>query len=362
MGTGPPAVSVLLTTRNGIDLLPETLDSILAQRFRDFELVVVDDASTDATPALLGAYAARDPRVRVLRPESNLGVVGARNFGFVACRGRYLAALDHDDLSHPDRLGAQLAFLEAHPRVVLVGTAAVLAEGRRRRISDYDAEGTPLLMRWALHTGNPLTWSSVMLRSEAVRQLGGILVRRDYEYADDFDLYHRLLAVGEIARLPAPLTTYRWHARNTTHSRGDALFANAARVLAGAYRPWLGVEAPDAAALVIRHLSAREPPRDAASVRRLGEVLERVLAGFCATYAPSPADRAAVGARAARSWWRVLRSAARAGLPGVLALRETRPELCRGWAPSRGDVLASGAVGALRAVRRARILRPPSRP
>lgn len=350
-GGGPPTVSVLMTTRDGADLLPETLDSALAQRFRDFELVVVDDASTDATPALLAAYAARDPRLRVLRPGSGLGVVGARNLGFAACRGRFLAALDHDDLSHPDRLGAQVAYLDAHPRTALVGTAALLTDGRRGRVSDYDTEGAPLPMRWALHVGNPLTWSSVMLRVDAVRRLGGPLVRPDYEYADDFDLYHRLLAVGEVARLDAPLTTYRWHARNTTRSRGGALFDGAARVLAGAYRPWLGAEAREAAELVIRHLSDRVPPRDAATVLRLGGILERVLDGFLDSHALPPAERAAVAALAARSWWRVVRGAARTGMPGALALRGARADLCRGWAPSRADLLVSGAVGALRAVR-----------
>ncbi len=345
-----PRVSVLVTTHNGAALLGESLDSVLAQSFRAFELVVVDDASTDATPALLAAYAARDPRIQVLRPDRNLGVVGARNLGFAACRGEYLAALDHDDLCHPDRLAAQVAHLDADPKLVLLGTAAVLAEGGRSRVTDYDTPGTPLLMRWALHVDNPLTWSSIMFRTEAVRRLAGPFMRPEFEYADDYDLYHRLLAVGDIARLDTALTTYRWHARNTTYSHASILFANAARVLAAAYRPWLGTErAGPAADLVIRHLSEREPPRDMATVHRLGEVLERVLAGFCADLALSPADRTAVEVQAAASWWRVVRSAARAGLPGALRLHRTRPSLCRGPGPGLADVLISAAAGTLRA-------------
>lgn len=343
-----PRVSVLMTTHNGAPLIAESLDSILAQRFRDFELVVVDDTSTDGTPMLLAAYAARDPRLRVLRPERNLGVVGARNFGFAACRGAYVAAHDHDDLSHPDRLAAQLAYLEAHPGVVLLGTEAVLAEGGRSRVTDYDNAGTPLLMRWALHVDNPLTWSSVMIRTEAVRRLG-LFVRPEFEYADDYDLYHRLLAVGEIARLDAALTTYRWHARNTTHSRGNILFDNAVRVLAAAYRPWLGADAQEAATLVIRHLSDRQPPRNLATLRRLGNLLGRVLSGFCASQALSPADHTAVEALAAATWWRLVRSTMRAGLPGAVRLRGTASELCRTYHPAFGDVLASVAIGVLRA-------------
>ncbi|WP_135467462.1 glycosyltransferase family 2 protein [Crenalkalicoccus roseus] len=351
-----PRVSVLMTTHNGAPLLGEALDSVLAQRFRDFELVVVDDASTDgATPALLDAYAARDARLRVLRPPRNLGVVEARNFGFAACRGAYVAAHDHDDLSHPDRLGAQVAHLDAHPEVVLLGTGAVLAREGRSRPTDYHAAGTPLMLRWTLHVDNPLTWSSVMFRAEAVRRLG-VFLRPEYEYADDYDLYHRLLAVGEIARLDAMLTTYRWHARNTTHSRGDALFGNAVRVLAGAYRPWLGAAAEAAAALVIRHLSGREPVRDLATLERLGEVVERVLEGFCAAHALPPAGRTMVEAQAACLWWRLARGAARAGLPAALRRHRARPALCRAWRPPVGDVLASSLIGALRRHRATRPL------
>ena len=100
-------VSVLLTTYNGADFLRETLDSVLAQRFSDFEVVVVDDASTDATPDVLAACA--DPRVRLLRSPRQLGVAEARNFGFSHCRGVYIAAQDHDDLSRPHRLARQVA-------------------------------------------------------------------------------------------------------------------------------------------------------------------------------------------------------------------------------------------------------------
>jgi hypothetical protein len=353
-GAGPaeaPRVSVLLTTHNGAALLAESLDSILAQRFDGFELVVVDDASTDATPALLAGYAARDPRLRVLRPDRNLGVVGARNHGFAACRGTYVAMLDHDDLSHPDRLATQAAYLDATPEVVLVGSEVLLLEAGRSRVTDHRAAASPLLLRWMLQVDNPLTWSSVMLRRAAVQKLSGFL-RPEAEFADDFDLYHRLLAVGEVARLDAVLTTYRWHATNTSHHAGGLLFDRAVQVLAAAYAPWLGAEAMAAATLVVRHLSDRQPVPDAATLARLGGWLERLLAGFCARHAPAPAERAMVAEHAAGLWWRVVRSAMRAGQP--LAIRQARawPGLCRsqgkGQAPALTDRLGSFGIGLLR--------------
>jgi hypothetical protein len=339
----PPRVSVLMTTWNGAAGIAASIASILGQSFTDFELVVVDDGSTDGTAAILAGIA--DPRLVVLRPPRNLGIVGARNLGFAACRGEYLAALDHDDLSHPERLARQVAHLERHPGVVLLGTGVAIEAGGRQRATGHPPGLTPLLLRWMLLVDNPFTWSSVMLRTAALRRLGGFL-RPEAEYADDFDLYHRLLAVGEVDRLEAVLTTYRWHAGNTTHAQGGPLSERAAAVLAAAYRPWLGPAAPMAAALAVRHLSDRQPVPDAATLARLGAVLARVLEGFCAGL-PQP-SRAAVEAAAARLWWRVVRSAVRSGNPGLLGLHAAQPGLRRGFRPGVADVAGCFGIGLLR--------------
>jgi hypothetical protein len=111
-------------------------------------------------------------------------------------RARYVATLDHNDLSLPERLAKQVAYLDTHPDVVLVATEIEIEAPGRRRASDHGRGGDPALMRWLRHVDNPLTWSSVMVRADAVRRLGAF-VRPEYELADDFDLYHRLLAVGK---------------------------------------------------------------------------------------------------------------------------------------------------------------------
>jgi glycosyltransferase involved in cell wall biosynthesis len=111
---------MLMTTFNGAGFVGASIASVLAQSFSEFELIVVDDGSTDATAQVLEGIL--DPRLRVLRQAVNGGVVAARNAGFLAVRGRYVAALDHDDLSHPERLARQVAYLDAHPEVVLVAT------------------------------------------------------------------------------------------------------------------------------------------------------------------------------------------------------------------------------------------------
>jgi len=334
-----------MTTFNGARTIADSIASVLAQTWREFELVVVDDASTDETPRILAAIA--DPRLRVIRAEHNLGVVGARNLGFAVCRGDYVAAHDHDDISRPPRLAEQVALLDREPAVVLVATEVELeAEGQLSR-SGHVAGGSAPVMRWLLLVDNPLTWSSIMLRAEAVRRLGQF-VRPDYELADDFDLYHRLLSVGEIARLSAPLTVYRWHATNTTWTAQERLNENAARVLCNVYCAWLGEDAADAARLVVRHLSHREPVRDAATLARLGSYLERLLQCFTAANALAPDDRTRVAAAAGEGWWNAVRASVRTGAPALARAYRSYPLLAAGFRPPALDQVVSIAVGGAR--------------
>src|SRR4051794_30488868 len=223
-----PRVSVLMTTYNGVRTISDSLRSILTQDMPDFELIVVDDASTDETPALLSTIA--DPRLVLLRNDSRLGIAGARNRGLAQSRAPYIAALDHDDLSAPTRLGLQATYLDNHPDTVLVATAVSELRDGKLTLEDQPRQISPALLRLLLHLDNPLAWSSVMLRADALRRLDPPL-RPQFEPADDFDLYHRLLGRGRIARLDAALTIYRWHASNTTYAVGANITDGATRVL-----------------------------------------------------------------------------------------------------------------------------------
>jgi hypothetical protein len=232
--------------------------------------------------------------------------------------------------------------------VVLVASEVLISEHGRLRRTDHLPGGAPALMRWMLHLDNPITWSSVMFRAAAVRRLGRFM-RAEYEPADDFDLHHRLLALGGIARLDATLAVYRWHQANTTYGQMERMDDRAAAVLARAYRPWLGGDAPAAAALVVRHLVGRRPAPDAATLARLGRVLERLLAGFCAATAPDPAATAEITAYTAHVWWLATRAAVRSGSPAALRCWRGAAGLRAGFRPSARDVAESLAIGAVRA-------------
>src|SRR6266566_9275315 len=155
-----------MTTHDGARTISESIASILSQEMPHFELVVVDDASSDATPALLRDIA--DPRLVPVRSNVRLGIAGARNRGFAQCQAPYIATLDHDDLSDPRRLGLQAAYLDAHPDIVLVGTGVhELCDGELTP-EDQPLRTSPALLRLLLHLDNPFAWSSVMLRAEAL--------------------------------------------------------------------------------------------------------------------------------------------------------------------------------------------------
>src|SRR6516225_5378072 len=164
-----PLVSVVLPVRNGAADLPKAIDTILAQTFTDFELIVVNDGSTDGTAAVLDAI--RDPRVRLVHQEST-GLARALNRGISLARGRYIARQDHDDWALPNRIEKQVAFLDANLDYGLVGTRAEvwIGDSPTGRFHDHPSDDADL--RFALLFNNYFVHSSVMMRKAALDEVG----------------------------------------------------------------------------------------------------------------------------------------------------------------------------------------------
>ncbi len=301
-----PAVSIIMATYNGAAFIEPTIRSVLNQRFEDYELIIVDDCSADRTVPMLQSYG--DARIRLLSTPHNAGPVAARNMAAGAARGRYIAALDQDDLSHPARLGRQVAFLDANPNVAVLGTAARrLADGRLRR-DRLPRRTSPGLMQWMLHVHNPLVWSSVMIRAEAASLLP-VFSRGERQFAEDFDLYHRLRAHGEIARLDEVLTTYRVHPNGASRTHQLGMLASAAAVLEDAYRQ-LGLPDPERTAeLMTRHVAGRQPVGSLALLRELRTRLATITRHFAAHAMPDAgtlsliaAEERRIGRALTRNW------------------------------------------------------------
>ncbi|WP_229726555.1 glycosyltransferase family 2 protein [Sphingomonas alpina] len=307
-----PTVSILMPTYNAPDFARAAIDSVLAQTFTDFELIVIDDASTDATASMLAGI--DDPRLRILKPDCNEGPVLARNRGFAAARGRYVAALDHDDLCRPGRLAEQVAYLDAHPGTVLVASNASILEHGRERPHPGPRTSTPVLLDWLLLLRNPLVWSSVMIRADAARALDPFN-RPDRYGAEDFDFYHRIRAHGTIARIDADLLVYREHPGGVSKRFADRTDATAIAVLSEAYAPLFGNEAAARATSMVRHSARAAPVDDAATLALLGDTLDRLHARFLREHAPRRSDRRRIAWHTARLWWRLAAEARRAGVP-----------------------------------------------
>jgi len=345
-----PTVSVITAAYNGAALIGETLESLRAQTFADFEIVVVDDRSTDDTLAVLRGW--DDPRLRVIAAAENGGPVRARNIAVAEARGRYLAALDQDDLCLPERFARQVAWLDAHPDCALVGCAVALLQDGVRRPSAYPPHTTPALIRWLLMIGNPLAWSSCMVRAEAAARFDPF-TDPDRRYAEDFDLYHRLSRVGEIARLDEELLLYRLHGDNASIRYEATMTANAARVLADAYRAELGAEAEGAATLVATHLMARRPVPDRGVLAEVGALLVRLQRAHFAAHAVSRGDHKLIRWETARRWAGVVRAGLRAGTITLADAVAVRPDHLGLGHAGIDELLWSRLIGAVRVRRRA---------
>lgn len=202
-----PRVSVVMPVYNAAPYLSAAIEGVLNQTFRDFELIMVNDCSTDNSLEIMQAYAAKDPRIIVLSNEKNLKNVLSRNRGMSVARGEYIAVHDADDLSFPERLQRQVQYLDSHPEV------GVLATGGCR----VDQDGA-FVQRWTRFSGcdviearlsmaNHIIHSSVMMRRHLVEQVGGY--SDDFQAEDDYELWSRLMPITRVANLPDILVLYR---------------------------------------------------------------------------------------------------------------------------------------------------------
>lgn len=200
-----PKVSILIPVYNNAPYLNDAVGSMLSQTFADFELIAVNDGSTDGSGEILQSLAERDRRVRVLQLTRNLGIVGALNAGLEQCGGEYVARMDGDDISHPERLRLQLRFLDAHPDHVACGSDMWMFGARHWyvRYPRTDCECKSLLTLFPC-----FSHSSIVLRR---RFLEPAPYREEYCLAEDYRLWVDLLHKGKFANLPRPLVHYRVH-------------------------------------------------------------------------------------------------------------------------------------------------------
>ncbi len=236
-----PLISVIIAVYNGESYLQLALDSILGQTFKDFELIIVNDASTDNTREVLSEYA--DPRITLITNETNLGQTVSLNKGLAIARGQYIARHDADDISHPDRFQIQVNFLDQNPDIGLLGTSYEIIDfqGRTIEIALLPTSNDELKTR--LQVSNIFCHGSIMMRKNCLEKVGGY--NEAFRVSQDYDLWLRMSEHCQLANLSDLLYKFRFTKGSITAENRDLQLAYLKLAKELAHRRLSGLDSRD---------------------------------------------------------------------------------------------------------------------
>jgi glycosyltransferase involved in cell wall biosynthesis len=237
-----PKITVLLPVYNGEEFVEQAILSILAQTFTDFELLVINDGSTDKTVEILAQC--NDPRIRLIHQE-NMGVVKTLNHGITLAQGRYIARHDHDDLSLPSRLEKQWGYMESNPDCRLLGTRAEIWVGDMKsdRVHDHPTKHEHIL--FDLSFDCPFVSSSIMMRRDTVELIGGYSSDPLRCPPEDYELWSRLARRFKVANLSERLVIYREVAQSISRSQHSRILENVITIAAENLAHIIGLSQPN---------------------------------------------------------------------------------------------------------------------
>ena len=270
-----PRVTILMPVYNGQRYVDEAIASVVGQGFADFEFVIIDDGSTDGTPAILETWAARDPRIVVHRSPRNEGISSALNRGLAVARGQYIGRQDADDLCLPGRLERQVAVLDAQPNVEIVsaGYEMIEPDGRfRYAVKRYEA---PEVVEYLLNFSNFIGGhGQVMFRRASAAAVGNYSL--EYANSQDYELWSKLIRRGSCVVLPIIGMRHRLHEERASVVWGSRQLSHS-----------VAVSRNNLEALLGRKLSEQEVAAVAAVWRQTGQrgVATDAHRMFCETYA-----------------------------------------------------------------------------
>jgi hypothetical protein len=308
-----------MSVYNSAAYVAVALDSVLAQTYTSWELVAVDDGSTDDSRAILEAYAAREPRLGVLALPHNQGVAAALNHGLAAARGTYVARLDADDICLPTRLATQVDYLDAHPAVGIVGSAILRMDDAGNTLEGVVGfPQTPAFVRWVHHFDATFSHPAVMMRRELLARIQGY--RPGFAPAEDYDLWDRLLRLTDGANLPQPLVHYRTHAGMSSVQKQATQVQQMNVIRQRILHARLGTDVPSAVVAALGRAAygrkVKAEPLAATTAAAAMRVLQQLYQAFVAQEALAPADAQLV----ARDYLRRLTRLARRARPRLQGL------------------------------------------
>lgn len=226
-------ISVIMPVYNGQDYLAEAIKSILNQSFSDFEFIIIDDCSTDNSLEIAEYFLKQDNRIKITKLAKNIGIVGALNVGLNVAQGKYIARMDADDISVPERLEKQYSFLENHPEVGLVSSDVSVIDSSGKIQFIIQMPQTKNMINWAFCYFDPIVHPTVMVKNSLISLSGGyrnqIENEEDY-FPEDYDLWVRIIRNTEFYNLSEPLLRLRKHDNNITKKNEISIMKNSIRV------------------------------------------------------------------------------------------------------------------------------------
>ena len=269
-----------MSVYNGEKYLKEAIESILNQTFRDFDFIVIDDGSTDGTADILARYQQMDNRIRVYHQE-NKGITASRNRGCQLAKGEYIAVMDADDVSLPERLARQVEYLNAHPEVGVLGGCMEMINENGVPQNKVRTPTTPGMIRWSLLFGCCMVHSSVMMRRDVVERLG--FYNPEITLAEDYDLWGRASEITKLANLPEFLIEYRMWEGNATSRHKQTVEQNATKTMHSTITRLLGSEIPLETTSSLRRVLAGLPLDNPQQVDQVTTLIQRLYRAYLNT-------------------------------------------------------------------------------
>lgn len=226
-------VSVVMTVYNTQDYLTEAIQSILNQTYTDFEFIIIDDCSTDHSLQIAMDFQNKDGRIQVHHLQKNMGIANARNAGIELAKGKYIAWMDSDDISMPERIEKELTFLESNPQISVVSSNAKLVNTYGEIIGEVCMPQTQKMIEWVLCFTDPIINPATMVRSEIYKIAGGyrnLAENKSEFFPEDFDLWVRLIHKIEFYNLQDYLLLLRKHEQNITKTLAPSILVNSIKV------------------------------------------------------------------------------------------------------------------------------------
>ena len=279
-----PRISVIMSVYNGEPYLREAVESILNQTFGDFEFIIINDGSTDGTGAILARYQRIDDRIRVYHQE-NQGLIASLNRGCHLAQGKYIARMDADDVSLPDRLARQAYYMEVHPEIGILGTWIEYIDENGEPRGEHRIPTAPGLIGWLFLFGNFLAHPSVMMRRNVVERVG--FYRPEALHVEDYDLWMRASIFTGIANIPEALLQYRVWEGSVCSRYFQTQEQNVVKVMHSMISRLLGSEVSIEAIAKLRQVSIGSSLVSLQQIEAVARLIQKLFRAYSNTYSLS---------------------------------------------------------------------------